>query len=127
MLHFPFFSLLFFLYPWQLWITWKLLVSLRLYSIKFFLETEQVANTYQVLISLLSIYLLDASLDGMEILVTFALPYQDVFTEAVEIIPIPVFVKKAGKAICVMNQFVCKLYFLTLKTYILSLWALVYF
>ena len=44
----------------------------------------------------------------MEILVTFALPYQGVFMEAVEIIPIPAFVKKAGKDICVMNQFVSK-------------------
>jgi hypothetical protein len=52
----------------------------------------------------------------MEILVTFALPYQGVFTEAVEITPIPVYVKKAGKVIYVMNQFVCKLHFLTLKT-----------
>ena len=82
----------------------------------FILETRVVANTYQFLISLLSVYLLDASLDGMEILVTFALPYQGVFTEAVEIIPIPAFVKKAGKDICVMNPFVRKYYFLTFKT-----------
>ena len=47
---------------------------------------------------------------------TFILPCQGVFTEAVEIIPIPVYVKQAGKAIFVMNQFVCKLYFVTLKT-----------
>lgn len=52
----------------------------------------------------------------MEILVTFALPYQGVFMEAVEIIPFHVYVKKAGKVIYVMNQFVRKLYFLTLKT-----------
>ena len=47
---------------------------------------------------------------------TFALPYQGVQKGGVEIIPIPVYVKKAGKVICVMNQFVRKLYFLTLKT-----------
>ena len=52
----------------------------------------------------------------MEILVTFALPYQGVFMEAVEIIPFHVYAKKAGKVIYVMNQFVRKLYFLTLKT-----------
>lgn len=59
---------------------------------------------------------LDASLDGVEILVIFAIHYQGVFTEVVEIIPIPVYVKKAGKDICVMNQFVSKYYFLTFKT-----------
>ena len=60
----------------------------------------------------------------MEILVTFALPYQGVFTEAAEINQIHVYVKKAGKVICVMNQFVCKLYFLTFKpNYIFSLCA----
>ena len=89
----------------------KVACKFKIILYSFFLETKLAANIYQV-----STYLLDASLDGMEILVTFALPYQGVFTEAVEITPIPVYVKKAGKVICVMNQFVCKLYFLTLKT-----------
>lgn len=33
--------------------------------------------------------------------------------DAVEIIPIHVDVKRAGKDICVMNQFVCKGFFLS--------------
>ena len=94
----------------------KVACKFKVVFYQFFLENKVFENTYKVLISLLSIYLLDASLDGMEILVTFALPYQGVFKEAVEINPIPVYVKKAGKVICVMNQFVSKLYFLTLKT-----------
>ena len=94
----------------------KVACKFKVVFYQFFLENKVFENTYKVLISLLSIYLLDASLDGMEILVTFALPYQGVFMEAVEIIPFHVYVKKAGKVIYVMNQFVRKLYFLTLKT-----------
>ena len=55
------------------------------------------------------------TLDGKEKHVMNVLHYQDVPMGVVRDHPILVNVTKVGKAICVMNQFVCKFYFLTLK------------